>query len=166
MNYVHNNAIHHPGGWCQTMRIFADGILRDQVMLVTGGGTGIRRSIALSMADYGTHLVLASRSLEALQAVATEVEPRGGRALPCTDRHPPRRAARRHDACIPWVHSSMSRTITPAQRSDAEVLCLGLAAPGRMAYPGKASGASSGRCENIGGMCSRVCSRSVRSSVA
>jgi peroxisomal 2,4-dienoyl-CoA reductase len=64
------------------MRIFADGILRDKVVLVTGGGTGIGRSIALSMADYGAHLVLASRNLDALQVVATEVEARGRRALP------------------------------------------------------------------------------------
>jgi peroxisomal 2,4-dienoyl-CoA reductase len=64
------------------MRIFADGIVRDKVVLVTGGGTGIGRSIALNMADYGAHLVLASRHLDALQAVATEVEARGGRVLP------------------------------------------------------------------------------------
>jgi len=64
------------------MRIFADGILRHKVVLVTGGGTGIGRCIALSMADYGAHLVLASRNLDALQAVATEIEARGGRALP------------------------------------------------------------------------------------
>src|SRR5262245_14627911 len=64
------------------MRIFADDILRDKVVLVTGSGTGIGRSIALSMADYGAHLVLASRNLDALQAVATEVEARGRRVLP------------------------------------------------------------------------------------
>src|SRR5919109_1390768 len=64
------------------MRIFADGIVRDTVVLVTGGGTGIGGSIALSMADYGAHLVLASRNLDALQAVATEIEACGGRALP------------------------------------------------------------------------------------
>src|SRR6266581_1869614 len=44
------------------MRIFADSILHDKVVLVTGGGTGIGRGIALGMAAYGAHLVLASRN--------------------------------------------------------------------------------------------------------
>jgi len=65
------------------MKIFADGILRNKVVLVTGGGTGIGRSIALGMADYGAHLVLASRTLEHLQTVAQEATTRGVRALPC-----------------------------------------------------------------------------------
>jgi peroxisomal 2,4-dienoyl-CoA reductase len=65
-----------------TMRIFADGILRRKVVLVTGGGTGIGRCIALHMASYGAHLVLASRNLDILQAVASEAETQGIRALP------------------------------------------------------------------------------------
>jgi NAD(P)-dependent dehydrogenase (short-subunit alcohol dehydrogenase family) len=65
-----------------TMRIFADGILRRKVVLVTGGGTGIGRCIALHMASYGAHLVLASRNLDTLQAVASEAETHGIRALP------------------------------------------------------------------------------------
>ena len=64
------------------MKIFADDILRDRVVLVTGGGTGIGRAIALGMAGYGAHLVLASRNLDNLRAVATEVEAQGGQALP------------------------------------------------------------------------------------
>ncbi len=64
------------------MKIFADALLRDKVVLVTGGGTGIGRGIALGMAGYGAHLVLASRNLDNLQAVATEVEAQGVRALP------------------------------------------------------------------------------------
>jgi peroxisomal 2,4-dienoyl-CoA reductase len=64
------------------MRIFADDLLREKVVLVTGGGTGIGRSIALGMAAYGAHLVLASRNLEHLRAVAQEVVAQGVQALP------------------------------------------------------------------------------------
>jgi len=64
------------------MKIFADDILRDKVVLVTGGGTGIGRGIALGMASYGAHLVLASRNLDNLRVVATEVEAQGVRAFP------------------------------------------------------------------------------------
>ena len=64
------------------MKIFADALLRDKVVLITGGGTGIGRGIALGMASYGAHLVLASRNVDNLRAVATEVEAQGVRALP------------------------------------------------------------------------------------
>src|SRR5262245_18134709 len=64
------------------MRIFADGILHDKVVLVTGGGTGIGRGIALGMATYGAHLVLASRNMDHLRAVAHEAAAHGVQALP------------------------------------------------------------------------------------
>src|SRR5262252_4831775 len=64
------------------MRIFADDILHDKVVLVTGGGTGIGRGIALGMATYGAHLVLASRNMDHLRAVAHEVAAQGVQALP------------------------------------------------------------------------------------
>jgi peroxisomal 2,4-dienoyl-CoA reductase len=56
--------------------------LREKVVLVTGGGTGIGRSIALGMARYGANLVLASRNLDHLHAVAQEAAAHGVQALP------------------------------------------------------------------------------------
>jgi len=64
------------------MHIFADGILQDKVVLVTGGGTGIGRGIALGMAGYGAHLVLASRHVDHLRAVAHEAQAQGVQAFP------------------------------------------------------------------------------------
>lgn len=64
------------------MRIFADDILRHKVVLVTGSGTGIGCRIALGMASYGAHIVLASRNLANLRAVATQVASYGVQALP------------------------------------------------------------------------------------
>ncbi|MFO1464364.1 MAG: SDR family oxidoreductase [bacterium] len=61
--------------------IFKENILRDQVAVVTGGGTGIGRQIALTLAQAGCHLVLASRKLENLEAAAAEIRKLGREAL-------------------------------------------------------------------------------------
>jgi FlaA1/EpsC-like NDP-sugar epimerase len=43
--------------------VFAAGLLRGQVGLVTGGGTGIGREIARWLASLGAHVVICSRRL-------------------------------------------------------------------------------------------------------
>ncbi|GIX47988.1 MAG: 2,4-dienoyl-CoA reductase [Candidatus Tectimicrobiota bacterium] len=63
------------------MRIFAEGLLRDKVVLVTGGGTGIGRCVALTMAAYGAQVVVAGRTPAPLQATATAAQAHGVRAL-------------------------------------------------------------------------------------
>ncbi|ETX05588.1 SDR family oxidoreductase [Candidatus Entotheonella palauensis] len=75
---------------CDPMQIFANDILRGQVAIVTGGGTGIGHSIALAMASCGADVVLASRQLSPLQAAADEIRAQGRCAVPVqTDiRHP------------------------------------------------------------------------------
>jgi citronellol/citronellal dehydrogenase len=55
--------------------------LAGQVVLVTGGGTGIGRATAVTMASTGARLVLAGRRAELLQETAELVREAGGEAL-------------------------------------------------------------------------------------
>ncbi len=55
--------------------------LDGKVVIVTGGGSGIGRSVALEFARAGADVVVASRSLANLEAVAGEIRALGKRAL-------------------------------------------------------------------------------------
>ena len=51
------------------------------ISLVTGAGSGVGRSVALAFAAAGSHVVLAGRRQEPLEATAVEVEAAGVSAL-------------------------------------------------------------------------------------
>src|SRR3569832_1763628 len=64
----------------QTSPFRAD-LLRGTVALVTGGGTGIGRAIALELAGCGAQLAICGRRPEPIAAVAKEITERGGVCL-------------------------------------------------------------------------------------
>ena len=53
--------------------IFADGILKGRVALVTGGGTGITGGVGRALAEAGADVALVSRSLEHLEPAAKAI---------------------------------------------------------------------------------------------
>jgi NAD(P)-dependent dehydrogenase (short-subunit alcohol dehydrogenase family) len=55
--------------------------LSGKVAVITGGSRGLGREMALAFADHGADVVVASRKIEACEAVAEEIRQRGRRAL-------------------------------------------------------------------------------------
>src|SRR5438105_6699168 len=53
--------------------VFADGILKDHVAFVTGGGTGITGGVARALAEAGANVALVSRSMEHLEAATKTI---------------------------------------------------------------------------------------------
>jgi 2,4-dienoyl-CoA reductase [(3E)-enoyl-CoA-producing], peroxisomal len=61
--------------------IFAEGILKNHVAFVTGGGTGITGGIARALAEAGASVALVSRKLEHLEPAAEAINKNGGKAI-------------------------------------------------------------------------------------
>ncbi len=59
---------------------FAAGLFAGQVVMVTGGGSGIGRCTAHELAALGAHVVLIGRSVDKLQSTAAEIANDGGQA--------------------------------------------------------------------------------------
>jgi peroxisomal 2,4-dienoyl-CoA reductase len=60
---------------------FDPNLLNDRVALITGGGTGICRGIALAFARHGCHVAITSRKIEHLEPTVEELRGIGVRAL-------------------------------------------------------------------------------------
>ncbi len=59
-------------------------VLQGRTVLITGAGRGIGRALALGFARAGARVACAARTTAQVQAVATEIEAAGGRALALT----------------------------------------------------------------------------------
>lgn len=64
--------------------LFAADLFEGEVALVTGGGTGIGKTLALAFAEHGADVAIASREMEHLTPVAEEIESRGVQACSTT----------------------------------------------------------------------------------
>jgi NAD(P)-dependent dehydrogenase (short-subunit alcohol dehydrogenase family) len=61
--------------------VFADGIFSGTVAVITGGGTGLGREVALSFASLGARVAIAGRTEATLLEVEEEIAAGGGRCL-------------------------------------------------------------------------------------
>lgn len=61
--------------------MFESGLLRDRVVVVTGGGSGLGLSMAKKFAGLGARVAVTGRSEERLAGAAREIDPSGERVL-------------------------------------------------------------------------------------
>lgn len=65
----------------ETQRVFAPGILRDQVAIITGGGSGIGLATAHEMVRLGARVAICGRTPAKLDAAAVQLRQAGGTVL-------------------------------------------------------------------------------------
>src|SRR5467141_384191 len=64
-----------------TNKLFADGILKEHIAFVTGGGTGITGGVARALAEAGAGVSLVSRQMDHLEPAAAAINEQGGNAF-------------------------------------------------------------------------------------
>lgn len=58
--------------------VFREGLFKGEVALVSGGGSGLGRAIAVQMAQLGAHVAICGRRIERLEETAEAIRANGG----------------------------------------------------------------------------------------
>ena len=70
--------------------VFKDGLFKDQVAIVTGGGTGIGKAITYELATLGCTVIISSRKKETIEGCSKELNSKlqheRVHAIPCNIR--------------------------------------------------------------------------------
>src|SRR4051812_43676701 len=102
-------------------RIFADNVLDGQVILVTGGGSGLGRQTAIELAACGAHVVVAGRRREPLDETVALCEGDRCEAIVCDIREEDQverlvgEVLDRHDRIDVLVNNAGGQYMTPAE---------------------------------------------------
>ncbi len=64
--------------------MFESGLLKDKTIVITGGGTGLGKSMATRFAELGANLVITSRRQDVIDNTAEELRQYGGKVLAIT----------------------------------------------------------------------------------
>lgn len=108
--------------------VFAPGLLAGQVVVVTGGGSGIGRCTAHELAALGAQVVLVGRNVGKLQAVQDEIAADGGQASHAVCDIRQEEAVRqavagvvqRHGGIDALVNNAGGQYLTPAEKISAK----------------------------------------------
>jgi peroxisomal 2,4-dienoyl-CoA reductase len=101
--------------------VFAPSLLKDKVALITGGGTGICRGIALGFAGHGCHVAITSRKIEHLEPTREELRAKGVRAMA---KAADVRDAAAVDALVAAVQSELGRIDILINGAAGNFICL------------------------------------------
>ena len=115
----------HPTPTADSQRVFAPGIFKDQVAIVTGGGSGIGLATSLELLRLGARVAVCGRNPEKLATAANELGAIAGpdrvHAAPCDIREPDAVAAFVKDVLAKWsridilVNNAGGQFPSPAQ---------------------------------------------------
>lgn len=89
--------------------------LKDKVAIVSGASRGIGEAIAMAFAEAGAKLVIASRKLDGVNAVAAKIRERGGTVHPMSA----------HVGQIDQCHALVREAVAQFGKADVLVNCAG-----------------------------------------